>query len=466
MIHLSRQTLDALPAHLRRPSYDPASLSPGIVHLGLGNFHRAHMARYTHALIERDPRNAIWGIVGAGLLPGDKPLRDALAGQDWLYTLVERDGAGQVAQIIGSLLPGVFAGEGASALLHAIDGSGIRVVSLTVTEQGYCLDPASKRLDLMHPAIARDLADPCRPHSAIGILVEAWRRRMIAKRPAFTAFSCDNIQHNGTVLRGAVLEFAQHRDPGLADWIAGHARFPSCMVDRITPATRLADIQRFADASGVDDAAPVFCEPFTQWIIEEDFADGRPDWDAVGAQFVSDVAPYEKMKLRLLNASHLALAELGGLLGHDHVDEAMRDPLVARYIDALMHEETVPTLDPVPGVDLEAYMGSVRARFANPTIYDTLARIQRDGPLNHLIDPARDRLAHGRAIDLLALAIAAWLNRRNAPALEPQLFGALAQDNRFADPVTAWRKQLEERGAAAILHGLAMSPPDNARLGR
>lgn len=455
---LSRATLGSVPSTRRRPTYDPATVRPGIVHLGLGNFHRAHMARYTHALIEKDPRHRIWGIVGVGLLPDARALQQSLAAQDWLYTLVERDGHGQTEQVIGSICDGVDAAMDTGELLARIDGAATRIVSLTVTEQGYCLDPASKRLDLAHPLIVQDLAQPHQPRSAVAILAEGLRRRMLAERPAFTALSCDNIQHNGDVLRSAVLDFARHCDPGLADWIAGYTRFPSCMVDRITPAARKADIEGLARASGIVDAAPIFCEPFTQWIIEDNFADGRPDWDVVGAQFVTDVAPYEKMKLRLLNASHLALAELGGLLGHNHVDEAMRDLALARYVDTLMHEETGPTLDPVPGVDLLAYMNSVQARFANPTIHDTLARIQRDGPLNHLIDPARDRLAQGKPIPLLALAIAAWLNRRHVQTLDQQLFGALHQNPRFAGPVMAWQRELKERGISAILDDIAAQP--------
>jgi len=392
------------------PTFDPALVRGGIVHIGPGNFHRAHMARYTHELMEIDPAALGWGIVGAGLMPGDDLLREALDGQDRLYTLVER-GEGERLRWIGSIAGMIMADRDPAVLLDAIAQPETRIVSLTVTEHGYCLDPATRRLDRTHPAILHDLADPGRPRSAIGILVEACRRRMVAGDRAFTAMSCDNIPGNGRVLAQAVLDLAALRSGELAAWIEWYARFPSTMVDRITPVTRAEDVADLAARHGIDDRCPVFCESFSQWVIEDDFADGRPDWDRVGAQFVPDVAPYELMKLRLLNASHLAIAGPGRLMDFDHILEVIGDDLVRRYMRALMDRETGPTLLPVPGVDLQAYKATLIDRFANPAIRDSVERVNTDAALNYLLDPTRDRLDRGEPVDLLAFGVAAWIRR-------------------------------------------------------
>ncbi|MDF7777633.1 mannitol dehydrogenase family protein [Sphingomonas sp. AOB5] len=484
-VPLSRATLSMLPPGVAAPGYDPARVTAGIVHLGLGGFHRAHMARYTSELMALDPAALRWGIVGAGLLPGDGAMHDALAPQDLLYTLVERDAAGERVSVIGSLAGLVDAGESSAALLDAIDAPGIRIVSMTVTEHGYCIDRATKQLDRMHPLVEHDLADPRRPRSVPGIIVEGLRRRRAAWRRPFTALSCDNIEHNGRVLRAAVLDLAERVDPALAAWIATEGCFPGTMVDRITPVTRPADVADLAARHGIADAWPVVCERFSQWVIEDDFADGRPRWEDVGAQFVADVAPYEFMKLRLLNASHLAIAGLGKLIGYVHVDEAMRDPRLRAYMVALMDRETGPTLRPVPGVDLPAYKAMLVERFANPRIRDTLDRINADAPLNYLLDPVRDRLASGAPIPLLALAVAAWLRRvrgedeagrvlevchplaallrekavEGGPGPRPllaieALFGNLGRDPAFVDAVTQQLESLYARGAAATLAGV------------
>ncbi|ATE64533.1 mannitol dehydrogenase family protein [Rhizorhabdus dicambivorans] len=409
----SRPSQAQLPILARRvavPAYDRAALKPGIVHIGLGNFHRAHMARYTDALMAREPSASAWGIMGAGLLPGDAPLHDHLRAQDWLYTLVER-GEGERVAIVGSLVGTILAAGSSAALVEAMARPETRIVSLTVTEHGYCLDAATRRLDRDHPAILADLADPGHPRSAVGIIVEAFRKRMIAGFGAFTAMSCDNIQHNGHMLAQAVLDFAAWRSPALAAWIASHARFPSTMVDRITPVTRPEDIADLAARHGIDDAAAVFCESFSQWVIEDDFADGRPAWDSVGAQFVDDVTPYELMKLRLLNASHLAIAGPARLMGHDYVHEAMADGLVRRFMARLMDAETGPTLPPVPGIDLDRYKATLIRRFANPAIRDRVERVNSDAALNYLLDPVRDRLTKEEPVDLLGFGVAAWIRR-------------------------------------------------------
>jgi mannitol-1-phosphate/altronate dehydrogenase len=484
-IKLNRRALQRLVPTVRVPRYDPARLGSGIVHLGLGGFHRAHMARYTHDLIELQAGARNWGIVGAGLLPADRAVYDALAQQDGLYTLVERSDAAENVTVIGTVRGTIFAADDSAPLLAAIDAPGVRIVSLTVTENGYCLNPASKRLDPDHPAIAADLQSPAAPHSAIGILAEAYRRRRAMGRKAFTALSCDNIPHNGAVLKRAVLEFAGLRDPALAAWIAAEARFPSTMVDRITPRTRPEDVADLAARYCVVDAGPVFCEPFRQWVIEDDFADGRPQWELVGAQFVADVAPYEFMKLRLLNASHLALAGLGELAGYRFVHETVRQPRLHAYMQALMDRETGPTLPPVTGIDLSAYKATLLERFGNATLMDTVTRVNADAPINLLVDPIRERLRTNGSIDLLGLALAAWLRRarglddagrpievRHPLAAElrqmaeeggadprpllgiTSLFGELGHDERVIATVGAWLALLASVGAMETLRKL------------
>jgi mannitol-1-phosphate/altronate dehydrogenase len=481
-VPLNRTNLGRLIPPVQLPEFDPAQVKAGIVHLGLGGFHRAHMARYTHRLMEQRADALQWGIVGAGLMPADQRMRDSLAPQDNLYTLVERGAGDETVSVIGSLADVVFAGESSAALLRAIAQPAIRIVSLTVTEHGYCLNRSTKRLDPEHPLVKRDLAQPETPASAIGIVTESYRQRMQFGAASFTALSCDNIQHNGTVLREAVLTLAGMRDPKLAEWIAAQGRFPSTMVDRITPVTVETDVAWLAERYGIADRWPVFAESFTQWVIEDDFPAGRPAWEDVGAQFVPDVAPYEFMKLRLLNASHLAVSGMGRLANYVTIAEAMADPLITRFMAALMDRETGPTLPAVPGIDLAQYKATLIERFANPAIKDTVERVNTDAPLNILVDPIRDRLQAGQSVDLLALALAAWLRRvrgedeqggaidvrhpladmLRAKAIEggpdprpllgiTQLFGEIGEDSRLQSAVGRWLALLYGKGAKATL---------------
>ena len=480
-IPLSRASLPHLPPPVRAPGFDVGRVSPGIVHLGLGGFHRAHMARYTHRLMEGDEGALAFGIVGAGLQVRDKGLLDSLAGQDNLYTLVERDGTDEAATVIGALAGTLYAGDGTAVLMDAIADPRTRIVSLTVTENGYCLHPATKQLNPQHPLILRDLAAPMQPASAIGVVVEGLRRRRDAGQPAFAALTCDNIQHNGAVLQNAALALARLRDPALADWIAAHGAFPSTMVDRITPVPAPADAA-YLETLGVQDRAPVVSEAFTQWIIEDRFPAGRPAWEDVGAQFVADVAPYEAMKLRLLNGSHLAVAGLGRLMGLAYIHETMAAPGLHAYMAALMDRETGPTVPPVPGIDLAEYKRTLLARFANPAILDTVERVNTYAPLNVLLDPIRARLEAGGSVDLLALALAAWMRRIRGedeagtpiPIRHPQaallqeraaaggpdpaallsiepLFGTLGQDARLTGPLGRFLASLYQRGSRATL---------------
>jgi len=481
-VSLTRASLSRLQSPVLVPRFDPAHVTAGIVHLGLGGFHRAHMARYCHNLMELRADALEWGIIGAGLMPADRRMQESLAPQDNLYTLVERGGGQETVTVIGSLADVVFAGESSAALLQAIEQPRIRIVSLTVTEHGYCLNRSTKQLDPQHPLIRKDLAHPERPSSAIGIVVEAYGRRMEAGLQPFTGLSCDNIQHNGTVLRDAVLALAELRDAKLAGWIAANGCFPSTMVDRITPVTADADIAALAERYGVVDRWPVFAETFTQWVIEDRFTAGRPAWGEGGAQVTADVAPYAFMKLRLLNASHLAVSGMGRLAGYVTIDEAMADPLMARFMAALMDRETGPTLPNVPGIDLSGYKAKLIERFANPAIKDTVERVNTDAPLNILVDPIRDRLRNGESVDLLGLALAAWLRRVRGEDEQGQpidvrhpladqlrvkaieggadprpllaidsLFGSTGLDQRLQQPVGRWLASLYANGARATL---------------
>ena len=482
MIPLGRHTLAQLPDGIVRPKFAPASVRPGIVHLGLGGFHRAHMARYTHDLMDAGPEALDWGIIGVGLMPNDRRMHEALAPQDGLYTLVERAHEKESATVIGSLCEILFAGETSAAVLAAIKSPSVRIVSLTVTENGYCLNPATKQLDFAHPSIVHDLSHPELPRTAIGIIVAAYRWRQALGLPAFTALCCDNIQHNGAVLRNAVIALAQRRDPLLAAWIDSNAGFPNTMVDRITPLTTPEDLSYLAARYGVSDRWPVFSERFKQWVIEDDFVQGRPAWEITGAQFVDDVAPYEFMKLRLLNASHLAIAGLGRLSGFLYIDETMRDASIRAYMQALMDRETGPTLPDVPGIELSVYKAELLDRFANPRIKDTVDRVNADAPINLLIDPIRDRLRAGADTNLLAIALAAWLRRvrgedemgRPIQVVHPQagllrsraiegggdprpllsitaLFGELIEHQPFVGTLERWLTLLYGGGAKATL---------------
>ena len=406
MNRLSNATLAALPDHVRRPAYDRASITTGIVHLGIGAFHRAHGAVYTDDVLGSGDMR--WGIVGASLRSPDT--RDALAPQDGLYSLDVRDGAGEEVRVIGAIRAVLVAPEDPEALLAAMTDPGVRIVSLTVTEKGYCHNPATGELDEGHPDIRHDLANPGRPRSAPGFLVEALARRRAAGTPLFTVLSCDNLPANGRTAKRVLTCMAALRDPELGRVLEGELACPSSMVDRIVPATTDEDRTRLSGLIGVEDRWPVLAEPFTQWVIEDHFPTGRPDWP--GATFVGDVEPFELMKLRLLNGSHSTLAYLGYLAGHETVAEAMGEPGIAAVVKGLMDREVTPTLPRLPGFDLDAYKASLLARFRNPALRHRTWQIAMDGSQKlpqRLLGTARDRLRHGGSIDLIALGVAAWM---------------------------------------------------------
>jgi fructuronate reductase len=404
---LSPATIGGLPATIERPRYDRASVTPGIVHLGLGAFHRAHQAVMTEAVLNAGSRD--WGIVAASLRSPDT--RDALAPQDGLYTVATREDERQALRVVGALRGLHVAPEDPEALLRAMVDARVRIVSLTVTEKGYCHDPSSGVLDEAHPDIRHDLATPGAPRSAPGFLVEALRRRREAGTAPFTVLCCDNLPANGTTARRVTARLGALRDPVLGAWIGGEVAFPSTMVDRIVPATTADDRARIAAALGCEDAWPVVGEGFSQWVIEDHFPSGRPEWEIGGATFASDVEPFELMKLRMLNGAHSALAYLGYLAGHETVAEASNDPVFTAFLRGLW-AEIAPTVPAPPGVDLQDYATRLLARFRNRALRHRTWQIAMDGSQKlpqRLLETVRARLAGGQPIPHLALAIAGWL---------------------------------------------------------
>jgi fructuronate reductase len=404
---LSLSALAGLPSEVRRPAYDPASIGVGIVHLGLGAFHRAHQAIYADDALARDPR---WGICGVSM----KTPRaiEPLAAQDGLYTLLLKDPSGASARVVGALRETVFAPADPQALVRRMSDPRVHVVTLTVTEKGYCHDPASGRLNLDHPDIVHDLAHPQVPRSAVGLLCAALDARRDAGAGGLNVVCCDNLPHNGRVLAGLVAAFAEKRSRELADWIARRAAFPSTMVDRIVPATTDADVEEVEHRLGVHDAAPVVAEPYIQWVIENRFSAPRPAWETVGAEIARDVAPYETMKLRLLNGSHSTLAYLGYLAGHATIAQAAGDAKLGRLVERQMAEEIVPTLQSPPGTDLKRYCATLLERFRNPALPHKTSQVAMDGSQKlpqRLLGTVRDRLAQGASIRHLTLAVAGWM---------------------------------------------------------
>jgi len=404
---LSFDALGALPPDVKRPQYDPKAAGVGIVHLGLGAFHRAHQAVYADDVLARDPR---WGICGVSM----KTPRaiEPLAAQDGLYTLLLKDPAGSTARVIGAVRETVFAPADPAALVRRMADPRVHVITLTVTEKGYCHDPASGALNLEHPDIVHDLAHPEAPRSAVGMLCAALDLRRADGAGGLNVVCCDNLPHNGRVLAGLCATFAQKRSRELADWIARRAAFPSTMVDRIVPATTDADVADVAQRLGVRDAAPVVAEPYVQWVIENRFAAPRPAWETFGAEIARDVAPYETMKLRLLNGSHSTLAYLGFLAGHATIAQAASDPRLGKLVERQMAEEIVPTLASPPGTDLKRYCATLVARFRNPALPHKTSQVAMDGSQKlqqRLLGTARDRLARGASIRHLTLAVAGWM---------------------------------------------------------
>ncbi|MDP8918249.1 MAG: mannitol dehydrogenase family protein [Pseudomonadota bacterium] len=404
---LNDDALADLPAEVQRPAYDRSAIKTGIVHLGVGAFHRAHQAVYTDDVLARDPS---WGIVAASLRSPDT--YDALQPQDGLYTLSVRSQKGEALRVVGSIRGVIVAPQAIDDLLDVMADAQTRIVTLTVTEKGYCHDPATGKLNETHPDIVHDLEYLKEPKSAPGFIVEALRRRRMAGVPPFTVLTCDNLPSNGRTVKRVLTRFAELVDPELGQYVADEVSFPSTMVDRIVPATSDEDRERIAGALGVEDAWPVVTEPFTQWVIEDKFPQGRPAWEAAGAEFVADVEPYEHMKLRLLNGSHSTLAYLGYLAGYETVADTMADPAFVRLVEGLMDEEVTPTLHMPPGADLTSYKRALVERFKNPALRHRTWQIAMDGSQKlpqRLLGTVRDRLRDDAPIGRLSLGVAAWM---------------------------------------------------------
>ena len=409
LTRLSATNLHALAPRLSVPRYDRATLRPGILHVGLGNFHRAHQAVYLDDLMARG-EGQDWAILGAGVMPGDAKMRADLAAQDWLFTIVEQDAEQETARVVGAMAGFLEITPDHHAIRTALRDPAIRILSLTVTEGGYFLD-AGGAPDLGHAALRADIADPESPVTVFGAIVAGLRERRAAGQRPFTVMCCDNLPHNGDVTRRLIAGIAAEQDRGLADWIGAEAAFPNSMVDRITPATTPGRAAILRDRYGVQDARPVFCEPFRQWVLEDRFTDGRPPLEQVGVEFVGDVAPYETMKIRILNGGHALIAYPAGLLGVEYAHEAMAHPLVAAFFDKVEREEVLPVVPEVPGVSTGAYLDLIRQRFANPRVEDTIERLCFDGSNRQpkfIVPSLRDNLALGKPVDGLALASALW----------------------------------------------------------
>jgi mannitol 2-dehydrogenase len=407
---LSLAGLRAISGKATVPAYDRSALTAGIVHFGVGNFHRAHQAVYLDDLFNTG-RDRDWAIVGAGVTSYDAAMRDKLRAQDYLTTVVEQDVGRSAARVTGAMIDFVDPADRAG-LIERIADPAIRIVSLTITEGGYFIDHASGRFDPAHPAIVADAGNPGDPRTVFGIILAGLRLRRARGIVPFTVMSCDNIPGNGHVTENAVVGIARlAEDSDFAAWVEAEVAFPNSMVDRITPATGAREIEHCRDTFEVDDAWPVYCEEFKQWVMEDRFTAGRPALEAVGVTFVADVAPFELMKIRILNGGHAAIAYPGALLDIHFVHETMEDPDIRGFLGKLETSEIIPCVPPVPGTDLQDYFRLIERRFANPKIGDTVARLAQDGSNRQpkfILPSTADRLAKGQDVQGLALVSALW----------------------------------------------------------
>ncbi|HEV3209297.1 MAG TPA: mannitol dehydrogenase family protein [Chthoniobacterales bacterium] len=407
---LKAANLKLLDPNIQVPKYDRQKVGQSIMHVGVGGFHRAHQALYMDDLFHQGS-DLQWGYCGVGLLKPDARIRDVMLSQDCLYTLVERSLAGDKARIIGSIVNFLFAPDDPQKVIEQMASPQTRIVSLTITEGGYYIDQSTGELDAKHPDIQYDLAHPHEPRCSFGYLLEALDRRRIRGLPPFTLMSCDNIQSNGEVARKMLTAFAELKDPVFGNWLSENCIFPNSMVDRITPATTDEHRNLVKEKFRIDDGWPVMTESFTQWVIEDHFGQGRPAWESVGAQMTTDVLPYEKMKLRLLNASHQALCYIGMLLGYQLVHETMEDQDIQKLVKKMMDDEVTPILSEVPGVDLADYKKTLIERFANPAIRDQLSRIGiygSSGIPKFVLPSIEEQLRRGGPIKLLSFTVASW----------------------------------------------------------
>ena len=489
MTRLSNTSLASVRAGVEVPKYDRSKVSTGIVHFGVGGFHRAHMAMALDDLMNQG-KALDWGICGVGLMEFDRKMKDALQGQDCLYTLTLKHPDGRRdARVIGSIVEYLYAPDDAEAVIEKMASASTKIVSLTITEGGYNFDRVTGEFDATNKIVAEDLAPHSTPKTAFGFVTEALRRRRDRGIAPFTVLSCDNIQGNGDIAKKMFLAFAQLKDANLASWIDRNVAFPNSMVDRITPVTSEEDIAEANSKLGLEDAWPVVAEPFFQWVIEDHFTLGRPDFDEVGVQFVEDVEPYELMKLRLLNASHQGLTYFGYLSGYRFAHEAVGDPAIAGFLLKYMDNEATPTLRPVPGIDLNAYKHVLIERFSNPEVRDTLARLcaeSSDRIPKWLVPVIREQLARGGDVSRSAAIVASWaryaegvdeegneinvvdpLKDQLVPIAKSQrtnplafiqnegLFGDLAKNKTFSTAYLAALESLFKNGAHKTVQSLA-----------
>ena len=474
---------DALPEPILRPGYDRAELTAGILHIGVGNFHRGHQAWYLHRLMQQGEA-LDWAIVGAGVRSGDEAMRQRLKEQDFLTTLIELDPASSQAEVIGSMIDFVPVQTDNSALIERMAQSDIRIVSLTVTEGGYFVDSATGRFDAEHPEIQHDIVNPEAPVTAFGSMIQALRTRRNAGLEGFTCLSCDNLQGNGDILKQTILGLAKAQDPELAEWIQNRCSFPNSMVDCIVPATTERELA-LAESMGISDAAPVTHENFRQWVIEDDFCQGRPAWENVGATFTRDVHSYESMKIRILNGGHQVIAVAGELLSVETISGCMEHPQIGKLFEKVARTEIVPHVHAVPGMTPNAYVDLISSRFANPKIVDTTRRVAFDGSSRHpgfILPTIREGLAKDQSIEGLALVEALWARmctgrREDGSLIEPndpnwstlnevasqaktrpsawleqaQIYGDLRQAEAFVSAFETWMNRIETSGVEAAL---------------
>ena len=490
-MRLNLQSLPALPANVQRPTYDPSTVGIGIVHLGIGAFHRAHQAMYTDAAMAQ--AGGDWGICGVSVK--SPTVRDQLVPQDGLYTVRSVSQAGDAWCVIGSVREVLFAPEQMPEAIARIARAETKIVSLTVTEKGYCANVSTREPLWDHPDIAKDLLHADQPVSVLGALAAGLHERFRKRGAPLTILCCDNLPENGVVLEALVHQFIARLHPHMMPWLRANVRFPSSMVDRIVPATRPADLADAATALCVEDFGVVRAEPFSQWVIEDCFAAARPAWDAVGVQFVGDVKPFEKMKLRLLNGSHSVMAYLGYLAGYDTIAQTINDPAFEQLVRALMREAEV-TLEPIDGVDFCAYSQQLISRFGNPANGHRCVQVAMDGSQKipqRWIAVAAEGLANGKEINAITLATAGWIRyvygtnehdekiaiqdplssefsniaeKHSYDALSfadavlriDSVFGTLGRNPAFAAPVKRWVSQLFREGAQATVASFAQAP--------
>ncbi|XAS67344.1 mannitol dehydrogenase family protein [Micrococcaceae bacterium Sec5.7] len=464
MTTLDSRALPQLSAKLAVPGYDRSALKTGIVHFGVGGFHRAHQAMYLDRLMNQGTA-LDWAICGVGVLPHDARMKQVMADQDCLYTLVLKNPDGtREGRVIGSIKEYLFAPEDPEAVIEKMASPEVRIVSLTVTEGGYNFHHVTGEFDAGHPDVVHDLASAAAPKTTFGLVTEALARRRERGIAPFTVMSCDNIQGNGDVAKKMFTAYATLKDAGLGAWISENVPFPNSMVDRITPVTTDADCAEIADEFGVEDQWPVVCEPFEQWVLEDHFSLGRPEFEEAGVQLVEDVEPYELMKLRLLNASHQGQCYFGYLAGYRYAHEACQDPLFVRFLLDYMDREATPTLAPLPGVDLPLYKRTLIERFANEHVRDTLARLcaeSSDRIPKWLVPVIRINLEHDGEISRSAAIVASWA--RYAEGAD-EAGEAIDVVDRLREPLmAAASRQREDRLAFLRNRGVFGDLVDNER---